>query len=696
MGLSDFQVEDLITSCPISCGIECNSLIVFGTNITYRLLLVDNFLAPESTALFEEASANYLTKYVLTKNEDSRFSLNRVELLSQRMLEKVGPTRRLVRTLKTSDSHLVDLEISVSFRGFVLDVNISEIETLLHDGIQTFGYMRALRFTNDPALQDVEVALDIGLNETDEPIPAAALNGSKGKNSSPWVITLAILVVMGITVFVAVYLKVLRHTSSMQSEKDYDSPIISPVVSARSTGNIVPNFSYESIVRFAPMNIVQRTETPTSMVDSTGDDSSLKTSPNASMLSTAESGEEEHPLTGIVPSMIVYDCIDGSDDLANINEQESSTEKVKIVVPSRHMAATVSFRKALQENSHELLDKSMFMGISDTFNHTANTDATNHNGNKKISDKVPQPKHLSGSEVTSASDAKTIRTRAGEREPLDISELESHHVCSERRVGNGNASSSSSRRYQSNYNHGRQIIIHAPRVEKLGLVLQSSESHGHVVIQVKAYSPLIGEICPGDRIICIDGQDTTGMSLVKVTKLISKSNDEIRGTGALEVVVWRSDSEMSKLNTGSIEIPSVPMPKVSGHKRSVSGSSTRSATSAPPMGSYRSIDKYHRHIASAHQYRNSSAKITRGERHQNRISSRGSSRSASSTPNPYHHHTHSIGKSKIPPTLSHQRTASRYPDTFIEANRRMLTPPIVPTSRLIIPKTPLLRDPNEC
>ena len=670
LGLTDLEVEDLINSCPISCDIECGSLIVFETNLSYRLLNVDNFLAPESTALFEDASANYLAKYVLAKIEDSQFSLNRVELLSQRMLEKVDSTRRLIRTLQASDKILVDLEINAAFRGFVLSIDISDIETFLREGIQTFGYMRALRFTNDPALQDVEVAENSGVNET-EVTPTAALDGRKQNNSSPWIITVAILFGSAITVFVVVHFKLLRSNSSTQVEKDFDSPVISPAASARS--NIIPTFSYESIVRFAPMNIGIRAETPTSMVNSTGDESSLKTSPNASMLSTTESGEEEHPLTGIVPSMIIYDCIDGSEELAQVQDAFSIKEKVKNVVPSRHMEATVSFRKALQENSIEALDKSMFTGIPETFSRMA---IVNDQGHKK----VELEKHLSESAATATSDASTVRTGAGERESLDMLDLSHTKEMPSRQIDITRVPPSHS--FRTYHNQGRQIKIHAPRVDKLGLVLQSSDNHGHVVLQVKESSPMYGKIIMGDKLILIDGHDTAGMSLKKVTKLLNGSSEETTGMGGnLEIVVWRRLAGLVQVN--GVEIPSIPKIKVSGHQRSVSGSSSRSATSAPPMGSYRSNDNYHRYTTPAHHSRKTSAKVIRDGHSQYYVSSYGSSRSTSSTPNIYHrHHGPPTLKSKMPPKHSHQRTLSRTgnSDTFINTHRRMNTPPLIPTS----------------
>jgi PDZ domain len=694
LGLTDVQVEDLINSCPTACGIACDTLFVFETNQTYRLLFVDNFLSPESTALFEEASANYLEKYVIEKHQNNRFSLNRVELLSQRVLEKVGPTRRLIRSLQASDSQLVDLELNVAFRGFVLYLNISEIERLIKEGIQTFGYMRALRFTNDPALQDVEVVLDSGLNPA-ALSPDNTLGSSKAKNSLSWIITVAILSGIGITVFVIAYLKLFRKTLPTPSNKeDFDSPIISPAASARSTGIIIPNFSYESIVRFAPTNIGQRSGTPTSIVESTGDDSSLKTSPNASMISRTESGEEEHPLTGIVPSMIVYDCIDGSDELVDVVESKA---KRKNVVPSRQLAATVSFRKALQENSLEVLDKTMFTGIPDAFSHIAINDASHDQINKKSPIKGSLPKPLSKSEALSSSDSATVQARPNERDSMVESEFPHvketllQHIGGEIRIEpKGDAPNSSVRRYHFNRNHGRQIKIHAPRVGKLGLVLQSSDSHGHVVIQLKEYSPIRGQIRVGDRILCIDSQDTTNMTQKTVTKLISGSNYEVSGMlEPIEIIVWRRNFEM--VPRDCINTPL----KASGHRRSVSGSSMRSATSAPLMGSYRSQHNYQSYITTTHRPRNTATNTNRHGQNQYRITSQGSARSASSTPSIHRSHRRTLHTSKISPALSQERTCSRTSDTFISTHRRMLTPPLVPAPRSIT-KPQSIRDSNEC
>ena len=46
LGLKPEEVEELINNCPITCGIECGSLFNFDVAFSFRLVNVDNFLAP--------------------------------------------------------------------------------------------------------------------------------------------------------------------------------------------------------------------------------------------------------------------------------------------------------------------------------------------------------------------------------------------------------------------------------------------------------------------------------------------------------------------------------------------------------------------------------------------------------------------------------------------------------------------------
>jgi hypothetical protein len=63
-------------------------------------------------------------------------------------------------------------------------------------------------------------------------------------------------------------------------------------------------------------------------------------------------------------------------------------------------------------------------------------------------------------------------------------------------------------------------IFWAPRKGKLGLVIECNSSGGPVVVQVKDYSPLLGQVLRGDKIAKIDNVSTLHMTLAEVTNLL--------------------------------------------------------------------------------------------------------------------------------------------------------------------------------
>jgi C-terminal processing protease CtpA/Prc len=97
--------------------------------------------------------------------------------------------------------------------------------------------------------------------------------------------------------------------------------------------------------------------------------------------------------------------------------------------------------------------------------------------------------------------------------------------------------------------------MEAPRRGQLGLIVKSSSRNGTSVYAVKDYSPLFGEVCVGDRIIEVDGKDTTHSSLVEIKKLLNKSKKSssfMKGGGSghggnLRIVVSRRVGIEAKL-----------------------------------------------------------------------------------------------------------------------------------------------------
>ena len=419
LGLRPFEVEELINSCPIACDIDCGALFVFETNLTLHLLELDNFLSPETTVLLEEATSEFMTKFILAKNETSRFSLNIVELLSQRRLETTGGKQNLLRSLQQTDDHHVDLEISLGFQGFFLELNLDAVESLLAEGIDTFGYMRALRFTNDPALQFVEV----GLHKEDEIFPTNVTTTTMTSdeiNKSRWKVFLTVFVITGIFCVFVLYIQKKNKPSADISDIEVDLPDVSPAASLVSRCALLNTFSHDRAVRFASIDELQRSMTPTSLAGSTESGLSLRTSPNNSLLSTNESiEEEEHPLTGVIPPMIVFDSIESANDQENMKEESRSRGKIKLVVPYKMVIATSTFRKALQSNSIDALDNSMFVGIQNFFQ--AADFSLEENGHDC---RIDQYQLNAIFESGSAASVNTMR--AGVRERDFLNSLESH------------------------------------------------------------------------------------------------------------------------------------------------------------------------------------------------------------------------------------------------------------------------------
>ena len=94
---------------------------------------------------------------------------------------------------------------------------------------------------------------------------------------------------------------------------------------------------------------------------------------------------------------------------------------------------------------------------------------------------------------------------------------------------------------------GSQLVFQAPRKGKLGLVIQCPDKLGPIVTEVKDYSPLLGQVLPGDRILDIDGYPTAGMKLKDVTGIMGgKVSQASRWVSVFRIVIWRSFVKQEK------------------------------------------------------------------------------------------------------------------------------------------------------
>ncbi len=79
------------------------------------------------------------------------------------------------------------------------------------------------------------------------------------------------------------------------------------------------------------------------------------------------------------------------------------------------------------------------------------------------------------------------------------------------------------------FSTGHLYTFQAPTSGKLGIIIQSKASSAPTVFQVKDYSPLLGQVKPGDKIVRVDGMDTSQMKTNEITDFLAKRRSNSYG-----------------------------------------------------------------------------------------------------------------------------------------------------------------------
>lgn len=74
--------------------------------------------------------------------------------------------------------------------------------------------------------------------------------------------------------------------------------------------------------------------------------------------------------------------------------------------------------------------------------------------------------------------------------------------------------------FEAMYNEEEKIVVKAPP-GKLGIVIDTPSAGVPVVHAIKESSVLASNVRIGDKLISVDGEDTTTLSAIRVSKLIS-------------------------------------------------------------------------------------------------------------------------------------------------------------------------------
>jgi C-terminal processing protease CtpA/Prc len=89
----------------------------------------------------------------------------------------------------------------------------------------------------------------------------------------------------------------------------------------------------------------------------------------------------------------------------------------------------------------------------------------------------------------------------------------------------GTSGTSSSRRMSSSSSRRSRVTVLAPP-GKLGIILANkADSKGTVVSGVRTSSALVDKVSPGDRIVAIDGEDVSLMTVSEITSIMARKSD---------------------------------------------------------------------------------------------------------------------------------------------------------------------------
>lgn len=322
--------------------------------------LIDDLL---SRPPLENMMLQYLTEYTLKNSPITNFALTSVELLSQEPLNstmspRINNTSRnlaapvLRRTVENTENTTVatqdsiNLQVKMNLQGFRIYSILIVLTDLFLAGIDSPEFTAELRKSNIfYANATASSAAQAKPSQADVSAPP-----ERSKLSTA-AIVIVLVVIACVAVFGIFFYR--KHSHILRSmSKKRELPMNTGEMPQNPTGSGQPNaFSFDlspqSSTGFGRLLAVFGSENTVSR-DSTSTSSSSETAPSPQK---PKSIVEEHPLTGIIPPMLVIGNIDKPDSNASMRAiPETQRSRRKIVVPSRRMDASKSFIEAL--NNH--------------------------------------------------------------------------------------------------------------------------------------------------------------------------------------------------------------------------------------------------------------------------------------------------------------------------------------------------------
>jgi len=153
----------------------------------------------------------------------------------------------------------------------------------------------------------------------------------------------------------------------------------------------------------------------------------------------------------------------------------------------------------------------------------------------------------SGSQDSSNTRANSQNSSHGRNSSNSMSHRRTGSHGSRHARSNSRASSVSS--VGSHLDDGLLLSFEAPAKGKLGLVIEKRPFKGVVVTKIKDYSPLLGQVLPGDCVVNVNGTRTDYMGANEIQILLSSGSKT--WNGMIRLTILRPDDEMDELGGDS-------------------------------------------------------------------------------------------------------------------------------------------------
>lgn len=328
---------------------------VLNTNISFVISnvpsLIDDLMTREP---LERATKEYLTEYILKTSPISKFALTSVELLFQEPLNSTISSRtgKMPRSLAPAglrqsrqnetigEDERIHLQVILNLQGFKIYPIKIVLTDLLLEAVDSPEYTAELRQSDSfYANATASSAAQAKPRVVKEPPPP------EDKKVS----TVTVIVITTIIASLVIFGAVLYKKQARAREKSNRELPVSAETPQYSTGSLRANvFSFD----LSPASSTGLGR----LLSVFSGDSRGSTSPSSSQEispSPRKQKVEEHPLTGIIPPMVVIENIEESDPDTSMRILPETTDaKKKVVVPTKRMEASASFIEALNNSQN--------------------------------------------------------------------------------------------------------------------------------------------------------------------------------------------------------------------------------------------------------------------------------------------------------------------------------------------------------